>query len=57
MQEVVARPELSQSPLEIIRAAIRAAAVAPSDRAALDACGDALRLLAAIATRGGRTDA
>lgn len=57
MQEVVARPELSQSPLEIIRAAIRAAAVAPSDRAALDACGDALRLLAAIATRSGGADA
>lgn len=57
MQEVVAHPELSQSPLEIIRAAIRAAAVAPSDRAALDTCGDALRLLAAIATRSGRADA
>ncbi|NLP62312.1 hypothetical protein NH14_014230 [Paraburkholderia sacchari] len=39
----------SQSPLEIIRAALRAAALAPSDSAALDATGDALRRLAELA--------
>lgn len=41
-----ARPEQTLSPLEIIRNALRAAALAPSDRAALDVTGDALRQLA-----------
>lgn len=36
----------SQSTLEIIRAALRAAALAPSDAAALDVTGEALRCLA-----------
>ncbi|VWC31935.1 hypothetical protein BLA23254_06402 [Burkholderia lata] len=44
-----ARPEHSQSSLEIIRNALRAAALAPSDRAALDVAGDALRQLADLA--------
>ncbi|MBU9614741.1 hypothetical protein KTE96_23685 [Burkholderia multivorans] len=44
-----ARPEQSQSSLEIIRSALRAAALAPSDRDALDATGDALRQLADLA--------
>lgn len=34
-----ARPEQTQSSLEIIRNALRAAALAPSDRAALDVAG------------------
>ncbi|VWC98972.1 hypothetical protein BLA18112_03853 [Burkholderia lata] len=44
-----ARPEQTQSPLEIIRNALRAAALAPSDRDALDVAGDALRRLADLA--------
>ncbi|WP_180970520.1 hypothetical protein [Burkholderia sp. WAC0059] len=35
-------------PLEIIRAALRAAAHAPSDRDALDVAGEALRQLAEL---------
>lgn len=49
MRPISARPEQTQSPLEIIRAALRAAALAPSDRDALDATGDALRRLADMA--------
>jgi hypothetical protein len=41
-----ARPEQTLSSLEIIRNALRAAALAPTDRAALDTVGDALRQLA-----------
>ncbi|WP_179952334.1 hypothetical protein [Burkholderia sp. MSMB0856] len=44
-----ARLEQAQSRLEIIRNALRAAALAPSDRDALDATGDALRQLADLA--------
>ncbi|CAJ7161253.1 Uncharacterised protein [Burkholderia pseudomallei] len=44
MRHVLARPE--QSPLEIIRAALRAAALAPTVYDALDLTGDALRRLA-----------
>ncbi|WP_201752280.1 hypothetical protein [Burkholderia pyrrocinia] len=47
--KVSARPEQMQSSLEIIRNALRAAALAPSDRDALDAVGDALRHLADLA--------
>lgn len=46
---IPARPERSQSPIEIIRTALRAAALAPSDRAALDVAGAALARLAEIA--------
>lgn len=49
MRLISARPEQSQLPLEIIRAALRAAALAPSDAAALDATGEALRRLAELA--------
>ncbi|WP_185723470.1 hypothetical protein [Burkholderia stagnalis] len=49
MRQAPARPEQSQSPLEIIRAALRAAALASSDGAALDVTGDALRRLAELA--------
>ncbi|WP_175855032.1 hypothetical protein [Burkholderia anthina] len=48
MRQALARPEQLQSPLEIIRAALRAAALAPTDQDALDATGDALRRLAEI---------
>ncbi|MCA8080863.1 hypothetical protein [Burkholderia cepacia] len=47
MRQAHARPE--QSPLEIIRAALRAAVLASSGRAALDVTGDALRRLAELA--------
>ncbi|HEM7801747.1 MULTISPECIES: hypothetical protein [Burkholderia] len=48
MRQAIARPEQPQSPLEIIRAALRTAALAPTYQDALDATGDALRLLAEI---------
>ncbi|RQR27345.1 hypothetical protein DIE23_27085 [Burkholderia sp. Bp9143] len=44
-----ARPEKTLSSLEIIRNALRAAALASSGRDALDAAGDALRQLADLA--------
>ncbi|VWC01018.1 hypothetical protein BLA6860_04833 [Burkholderia lata] len=44
-----ARPEQAQSSLEIIRNALRAAALAPTDSDALDVAGDALRRLADLA--------
>ncbi|WP_198386703.1 hypothetical protein [Burkholderia ubonensis] len=44
-----AHPEQTQLPLQIIRNALRAAALAPSDRDALDVTGDALRSLADLA--------
>ncbi|WP_169742645.1 hypothetical protein [Paraburkholderia ferrariae] len=49
MRQVPARLEQLQSPLEIIRAALRAAATAPTVYDALDVTGDALRRLAEIA--------
>ncbi|MBJ9682443.1 MULTISPECIES: hypothetical protein [Burkholderia] len=49
LRHVPARPEQIQSPLEIIRDALRVAATAPTDRDALDATGEALRRLADLA--------
>lgn len=49
MHQALAHLEQLQSPLEIIRAALRAAALAPTYQDALDATGDALRRLAEIA--------
>ncbi|WP_167530903.1 hypothetical protein [Paraburkholderia agricolaris] len=49
MRHIPARPEQIQSAIEIIRAALRAAALAPDDAAALDATGDALRRLFELA--------
>ncbi|MBN3779794.1 hypothetical protein G3O06_19850 [Burkholderia sp. Ac-20345] len=49
MRQAPARPEQPQSPLEIIRGALRAAALAPTYQDALDVTGDALRHLAEIA--------
>ncbi|ODQ34232.1 hypothetical protein BGV65_14545 [Burkholderia ubonensis] len=46
MRHIPARPEQTESPLEIICAALRAAALAPSDRDALDVLGAALVCLA-----------
>jgi hypothetical protein len=45
---IPARPEQPQSPLEIIRAALRDAAIAPTITDALDVTGEALRRLAEI---------
>ncbi|WP_198363896.1 hypothetical protein [Burkholderia ubonensis] len=50
MRQALARPEQLHSPLEIIRAALRVAALAPTYQDALDATGDALRRLAGIAS-------
>lgn len=49
MREIPARPEQIKTPLEIIRAALRDAATAPTVHDALDVTGDALRRLAEIA--------
>jgi hypothetical protein len=49
MRQALARPEQPKSPSEIIRAALRAAALAPTYIDALDITGDALRRLAEIA--------
>jgi len=49
LHHIPARPEQTQSPLEIIRAALREAATAPTVYDALDVTGDALRRLAEIA--------
>jgi hypothetical protein len=43
---------LPPSPIAIIRAALRAAANAPTEREALDVAGEALRRLAEIARTG-----
>jgi len=51
---IPARPEQSQSPLEIIRSALRAAAVAPTVYDALDLTGAALAHLADLAKAGVR---
>ncbi|WP_155836904.1 hypothetical protein [Paraburkholderia mimosarum] len=58
MRQALARPEqLQSSVLEIISAALRIAALAPSDRDALDVTGDALRLLAELARTEARPHA
>ncbi|CAJ2801890.1 Uncharacterised protein [Burkholderia pseudomallei] len=49
MRQALAHPEQLQSPLEIIRATLRAAALAPTYQDAIDVIGDALRCLAEIA--------
>jgi hypothetical protein len=50
MRHISARPEQTQSPiLEIIRVALRDAAIAPTVFDALDVTGEALRLLADLA--------
>ncbi|WP_374625082.1 hypothetical protein [Pandoraea sp.] len=49
MRQDLARPEQTQSPIEIIRAALREAAIAPTVFDALDATGEALRILAELA--------
>jgi hypothetical protein len=49
LRHIPARPEHLQSPLEIIRAALREAAIAPTVHEALDVTGDALLRLAEIA--------
>ncbi|WP_198432882.1 hypothetical protein [Burkholderia ubonensis] len=46
---IPARPEQTQSPIEIIRAALHDAAVAPTVFDALDVTGEALRRLAELA--------
>ncbi|WP_176314664.1 hypothetical protein [Burkholderia vietnamiensis] len=51
MRPIPARPEQPQSPAEIIRAALRAAAIAPTVFDALDVTGDALRRLAELSAR------
>jgi len=56
LRHIPARPEQTQSPLEIIRAALRDAATAPTVFDALDVTGDALRLLAEIARAEVRHD-
>jgi hypothetical protein len=56
MRQALARPEQKPSPLEIIRAALRAAALAPSERDALDLTGDALCRLAELARAEVRHD-
>ncbi|WP_198342630.1 hypothetical protein [Burkholderia ubonensis] len=50
MRQALARPEQLQSPLEIIRATLCAAALVPTYQDALDVTGDALRRLAEIAS-------
>jgi|GEM_PF-2849780 len=48
MRQVLARPEQTQSPVEIISRALRDAAMASTDARALDIAGDALRRLAEL---------
>ncbi|WP_205975066.1 hypothetical protein [Paraburkholderia sp. Tr-20389] len=48
MRQVLARPEQTQSPIEIVNRALRDAAPAPTDADALDIAGDALRRLAEL---------
>jgi hypothetical protein len=52
--QIPARPEQTQSPLEIIRTALRDASTAPTVCDALDVTGDALRRLAELARAGVR---
>jgi hypothetical protein len=49
LRHIPARPGQTQSPIEIIRAALRDAATAPTVFDALDVTGDALRRLAELA--------
>lgn len=49
MRQALARPQQPQSPIEIIRAALRDAALAPTYQDALDVTGDALRRLGDLA--------
>ncbi|CAJ2828423.1 Uncharacterised protein [Burkholderia pseudomallei] len=48
MRQALVRPEQLQSPLEIVLAALRAAALAPTYQDAIDVTGDALRRQAEI---------
>lgn len=48
----LARPEQTQTQLEIIRAALRDAALAQSDQVALDILGDTLLTLAGVTPQG-----
>ncbi|CAJ3125514.1 hypothetical protein LRP76_01410 [Burkholderia pseudomallei] len=48
MRQALVRPEQLQSPLEIVLAALRAAALAPTYQDAIDVTGDALRRPAEI---------
>ncbi|WP_185735676.1 hypothetical protein [Pandoraea apista] len=52
MRQALARPEQTQSQLEIIRAALREAATAPTVFDALDVTGEALRRLAELVQSG-----
>ncbi|MEX3918245.1 hypothetical protein AB4Y43_18715 [Paraburkholderia sp. BR10872] len=45
----LARPEQTQSPIELANSALRAAALAPTVFDALDICADALLALASLA--------
>ncbi|TDV16282.1 hypothetical protein [Paraburkholderia caballeronis] len=49
LRHTLARPEQQQSPLEIIRSALRAAALATPDRDALDMLGAVLGCLIDLA--------
>ncbi|WP_321920069.1 hypothetical protein [Paraburkholderia tropica] len=49
MRQALARPEQTQSPIELANSALRAAALAPTVFDALDICADALLALAALA--------
>lgn len=51
MRQVLARPEQTQSFIEIINHASRDAALVPTDTNALDITGDALRRLVSIVGR------
>lgn len=55
MCQVLARHEQTQSPIEIIRAALRNAALASSDQVALDILGDAMLSLAGVPPLGEHT--
>lgn len=48
MRHIYARPEQTQSPIELANSALRAAALAPTVFDALDICADALLVLAAL---------
>ncbi|WP_224032447.1 hypothetical protein [Paraburkholderia caribensis] len=51
MHQALARPEQTQSPIEIITHALREAVLAPTDTDALDIAGDALKRLADLVER------
>jgi hypothetical protein len=56
LRRIPARPEHTQSQLEIIRVALRDAAIAPTVFDALDVTGEALRRLAELAKSEVRHD-